>query len=183
MMRKSVPGTEGSRNPYRWANLRRRGFGYPAPPTLARLISAVLLPVLLITGVVAAQESGEAGETHERFQIVRDPDVPDLPFIDNPDPELCGIPEPFGKPNQAFLNGYYGGELIQSEVLLYDTHLRRSVVGSAPHGTEIEVILYQVNPELNYYLVRTVGLEENSEGWIPAPFVRFPGEPDPAEDL
>lgn len=31
----------------------------------------------------------------------RDPDIPPLPFPDNPDPSLCGIPTPWGPDNQA----------------------------------------------------------------------------------
>ena len=134
-----------------------------------------LLFVLALTGSVAlqlnlAQETSQA-ETHEGFLLKRDANVPDLPFEDNPDPTLCGIPEPWGEDDPAWLSGYFEGDLIQEEVLLYDSHLRRSIVGSAPNGTEIEIILFQVNPSLNYYLVRTVGLAENVEGWLPAPFV------------
>lgn len=134
----------------------------------------LLATVFLLGGAFTYGLAQEAQtETHEGFVLERDADVPELPFEDNPDPTLCGIPEPWGEEGPAWLSGYYEGELIQAEVLLYDSHLRRSVVGSAPTGTEIEIILFQVNPSLNYYLVRTVGLQENVEGWIPAPFVDF----------
>lgn len=136
----------------------------------------LLLTALLISSITfhwsGAQDTTEA-ESHEGFVLERDANVPDLPFEDNPDPTLCGIPQPWGEDEPAWLSGYYEGKLIQAEVLLYDSHLRRSVVGSAPTGTEIQIILSQANPSLNYYLVRTVGRDENVEGWIPAPFVTF----------
>ena len=103
--------------------------------------------------------------------VERDADVPDLPFADNPDPNLCGIPEPWRDDAFAHLSGFYEGELIQSEVLLYDSHSRRSVKGRAPTGTPVEIILVQVNPVLNYYLVRTVDLAHEQEGWVPGPFL------------
>lgn len=112
-------------------------------------------------------------EKHQNGGLERNADVPELPFDDNPDPLLCGIPEPWGENKAAWLTGYYQGELIQEEVLLYDSHLRRSVVGRAPSGTEIEIKLYQVNPSLNYYFVRTLKTKTPQEGWIPAPFVNF----------
>ena len=130
-----------------------------------------LFVLFLVAPLAFSQEA--KSESHEGFTVERDANVPELPFEDNPDPTLCGIPEPWGDDDPAWLSGYYEGDLIQEEVLLYDSHLRRSVVASAPTGTEVDIILYQVNPSLNYYLVRTVGLEEELEGWIPAPFVSF----------
>lgn len=119
-----------------------------------------------------AQEATDHSQ-EPNFTLEHNTDVPELPFEDNPDPTLCGIPEPWGEDDPAWLSGTYEGELIQEEVLLYDSHLRRSVVGSAPTGTEIEIVLFQVNPSLNYYLVRTLGPDDVQEGWIPAPFVSF----------
>ena len=136
-----------------------------------------LLKLFVITLTMSALQLNLAQEsqteTHEGLTVERDANVPDLPFEDNPDPTLCGIPQPWGEDDPAWLSGYYEGELLQAEVLLYDSHARRSIVGSAPTGTEIEILLFQVNPSLNYYLVRTLNLEENVEGWIPAPFVSF----------
>ncbi len=108
--------------------------------------------------------------------IERDPDVPELPFPDNPDPLQCGIPIQWGNSdNRAWLNGIYEGEMVQPEVLLYDSHLRHSVVTSAPHGAEVEIVLYQPNPVLDFYMVRIVGAEGEGlrEGWVPAPFLSF----------
>lgn len=100
----------------------------------------------------------------------RDPDVPDLPFDDNPDPNQCGIPVQWGPSGQAWLSGVWEGELIQPEVLLYDSHQRRSITARAAHGTEVQVVLFQENPVLDYYLV---DLGAGEEGWIPAPFLSF----------
>lgn len=99
--------------------------------------------------------------------------VPELPFGDNPDPTLCGIPIQWGKNNQAWLNGVYEGELIQPTVFLYDSHLRKSVVGSMPSGTKIEILLYQQNPVLDFYLVHTIDIDPPQEGWVPDPFLQF----------
>lgn len=103
----------------------------------------------------------------------RDPDVPALPFPDNPDPSLCGIPTPWGSDNQAWLTGIYEGEMVQPEVMLYDSHLRMEIVAHATHGSEVEVILYQQNPVTDYYLVKIVGAESPNEGWVPGPFLSF----------
>jgi hypothetical protein len=101
--------------------------------------------------------------------------VPSLPFVDNPDPTQCGIPTRWGTTNnQAWLTGFYEGDLVQPIVYLYDSHLRRSVTASAPHGTEVEIVLVQENPTLDYYMVKIVGAPiEADEGWIPAPFLSF----------
>lgn len=110
-------------------------------------------------------------------EIKREPDVPDLPFADNADPALCGIPEPWGSHEPAYLSGVYEGELIQPTVFLYDSHLRRKIQAKAPHGAEVKILLSQSNPSLDYYLVKVVGAEQPNEGWVPAPFLSF--EPPP----
>lgn len=107
------------------------------------------------------------------IEAERDPNVPDLPFADNPDPNQCGIPIRWGSDDPAWLTGSYAGELIQPEVLLYDSHLRLDIAASAPHGSEVEVLLYQQNPVTDYYLVKIKGTEAPNEGWIPAPFLSF----------
>lgn len=107
------------------------------------------------------------------FDIERDPDVPSLPFDDNPDPSQCGIPVQWGgADSEAWLTGEWHGELIQPDVLLYDSHLRVSVTGKAPHGARVEVILFQENPVLDYYFVRVAGTTVR-EGWVPEPFLSF----------
>jgi hypothetical protein len=98
-------------------------------------------------------------------------EVPPLPFDDNPDPEACGIPRPWGKDDPATLTGMYEGELVQPIVFLYDSHLRDRVVGQVPDGGRVQVLLFQSNPVLDYYLVRSLDLPEAQEGWVPAPFV------------
>lgn len=101
--------------------------------------------------------------------------IPALPFDDNPDPTLCGIPTPYGtRNNTAWLSGVYDGELIQSVVYLYRDHLRDEIVALGPHGTEVEVVLYQSNPQLDYFMVRIPSAPEGQrEGWVPAPFLSF----------
>jgi len=135
-----------------------------------KVVFSFLLSVFVLSAFGFAQETSTV---EHGFDIVRDANVPDLPFEDNPDPTLCGIPEPWSEDGPAYLSGFYEGELIQEDVLLYDSHLRRSVVGSAVTGSEIKILLFQSNPSLNYYLVRTVGEDNVQEGWIPAPFVVF----------
>lgn len=98
--------------------------------------------------------------------------IPSLPFADNPDPNLCGIPQPWLEPQGAFLTGYYDGKLIEKDVFLYDSHLRRQITGQAPSDTKVTILLFQINPNLNYYLVRTLE-DKPQEGWVPAPFVGF----------
>ena len=113
-----------------------------------------------------------AGQAVE-YDIERDPDVPSLPFNDNPDPAQCGIPVQWGDNNSTpWLTGAWEGELIQPEVLVYDSHLRVSVTGGAAHGTEVTIVLFQENPVLDYYFVRIPG-EPAQEGWVPAPFLSF----------
>lgn len=104
----------------------------------------------------------------------RDPAVPELPFADNPDPTQCGIPIQWGDANNiAYLNGIYDGVMVQQDVLLYDSHLRLGITGQAPHGAEVEIVLYQQNPVIDYYFVKVASDRERSEGWVPAPFLSF----------
>lgn len=107
----------------------------------------------------------------------RSPEVPDLPFPDNPDPSQCGIPTQWGDDGQAWLSGTYQGELVQPVVFLYDSHLRLGVTAQAEHGSEVEVVLYQQNPVTDYYLVKIKGAEPTAQGWVPGPFLSF--EPVP----
>ncbi|MCA9838583.1 MAG: hypothetical protein KC422_16815 [Trueperaceae bacterium] len=99
--------------------------------------------------------------------------IPDLPFADNPDPNLCGIPEPWLEDDPAWLTGYYEGKLIAPQIFLYDSHLRRKIVAQVKSGAEIKILLRQVNPSLNYYLVRTLSEDPAQEGWVPEPFLSF----------
>lgn len=114
-----------------------------------------------------------------QLAAMRDPDVPELPFPDNPDPSQCGIPSQWSGDARAWLNGYYEGEMVQPIVFLYESHSRLRITSRAPHGTEVTVVLYQINPVVNYYMVRIVGPEGAGEGWIPEPFLSF----DPVEPL
>lgn len=126
----------------------------------------------------ASPATADADVRPVEYDIERDPDVPALPFDDNPDPEQCGIPVQWGSADDAgWLTGVWEGELIQPEVLVYNSHLRVSVTGSAPHGTQVEIVMYQQNPVLDYYYVRIPG-DPVQEGWVPRPFISFePVEP------
>jgi hypothetical protein len=99
--------------------------------------------------------------------------VPQLPFPDNLDPSLCGIPIRWGSDAPAWLDGHYQGKLIEPEVYLYESHARQRVVGRVKSGTSVKILLFQANPKLDYYLVQTQGLAKNLEGWVPGPFVRL----------
>ena len=96
-----------------------------------------------------------------------------MPFADNADPTLCGIPEPDDR--HGFATGELEGEIVQPIIYLYDSHARTSITGQIFPGTELQVELRQVNPTLNYYFVRTVNVEPAQSGWIPEPFIRFGG--------
>ena len=99
--------------------------------------------------------------------------IPPLPFPDNPDKSQCGIPTPWGKDTLAWLDGHYQGQLVQARVFLYDSHSRSRITGSAPTGARVRVVMFQQNPVLNYYFVRTINTGTAQEGWVPAPFLRL----------
>ncbi len=113
-----------------------------------------------------------ADSSNKAVALERSPEVPDLPFDDNPDPNQCGIPVQWGSNGQAWLTGIWEGELIQPEVYLYDSHLRLDVTGKTPHGTEVQILLFQENPALDYYFVKIEG-DTPLEGWVPAEFLSF----------
>lgn len=119
-----------------------------------------------------APSPGALASTPIEYDIERDPDVPALPFDDNPDPAQCGIPVQWGENGQAWLTGVWEDVLIQPEVLVYESHLRVSITGGAPHGTEVQIILFQENPVLDYYFVKIPG-DVPQEGWVPEPFLSF----------
>lgn len=100
-----------------------------------------------------------------------------LPFPDNPDPNACGIPRPWGKDDPAWITGPYQGRLLQPNVSLYDSHARREVVGRISHGGRVRILLAQANPARDYYYVRSLDLEPAQAGWAPAPFVALDAPP------
>lgn len=142
------------------------------------LIAAVLgsgLALLFGSLALASGEAESADETQaERSATAEHHEIPDLPFGDNPDPEACGIPQRWGSDDPAWLDGTWEGELIEPNVHLYDSHLRREVMGRAPSGTQVRVILFQDNPVLNYYMVEVAQPDGSRlQGWVPAPFLSF----------
>ncbi len=98
--------------------------------------------------------------------------VPPLPFASHNDPSLCGIPRPMGEGTTGLLDGHYRGRLVEPTVYLYDSHLRNAVTGEAPSGTPVEVLYFQSNPTLDYYLVRVRTATGSFDAWVPAPFLR-----------
>ena len=127
--------------------------------------------ILVVGLAVACTAFGSPLQLHEDEVKVPEFQVPDLPFADNPDPDACGIPERWGSDALAQLTGYYQRELVQPVVFLYDSHLRRAVTGQAKSGTKVRVLLFQDNPKLNFYFVKTG--DNPQEGWVPAPFLRL----------
>ncbi len=94
---------------------------------------------------------------------------PPLPFADNPDPTLCGIPTQDDR--RGIAHGEIDGELAGPIIYLYESHVRQRITGQIYPGAEVQILLSQSNPTLDYYFVKTVNVEPPQEGWIPAPFV------------
>ncbi len=156
--------------------------------TLWIALVALVIAAAGIAFSIMQQDSSDAAESGDsaafvqhdddyaaRLAELRDPNVPDLPFADNPDPTQCGIPTPWGKSDPAWLTGYYEGELVQPVVYLYDSHSRLSIKAEAPHGSQVEIVLFQSNPVTDYYMVKITGPDGKSagEGWVPEPFLSF----------
>lgn len=142
--------------------------------TVGAMVLAVAVTAVWLFDPPSSRIDLEAMVGHTPTEVVgREPEVPVLPFPDNPDPELCGKPEPWGAPDdRAWLSGVWEGDLIEPDVLLYDSHLRLSISGSAPHGTEVQIVLFQANPVLDFYFVETPGVN-GASGWVPGPFLSF----------
>lgn len=69
-------------------------------------------------------------------------------FDDDLDPDACGIPTPWGDDEPALLDGVWDGELIEPDVLLFDSHLRTTIVGQGAHGAEVGIVMHRGNPKL-----------------------------------
>jgi len=110
--------------------------------------------------------------TGAELELQRDADVPDLPFPDNPDPNACGIPTPYGG-STAWVTGVYQGQMIEPTVFLYDSHERLHITGSVASGTPVQVQLYQGNPVLDFYYVQSDTPNGPEKGWVPAPFLQL----------
>jgi hypothetical protein len=102
----------------------------------------------------------------------RDPNVPVLPFPDNPDPSQCGIPAVWGA-YPAWVTGLYQGQLLEPTVLLYDSHLCNHISGGLPSGTQVQIQLYQANPVLDFYYVQADTPSGPQKGWVPGPFLQL----------
>ena len=131
------------------------------------------LPTTTVQNLSEFEQNTDADETNANAESFANIDIPPLPFADNLDPTQCGIPTAWGGTNNiAWLNGYYDGELIRPTVYLYDSHARQEILATAPHGTEVEIVMFQANPTLNYYFVRIPDAPAGqNQGWVPAPFL------------
>jgi hypothetical protein len=141
---------------------------------MSRLILIVMLFLAACTPDDGVEET--AVPTENPIQATqRAAGIPPLPFGDNPDPTACGIPQQWrGTDNVAYLTGIYEDELVQDPVLLYDSHNRTKIMARAAHGTQVEVVMFQSNPVLDYYYVRIPDAPSGENlGWIPAPFLSF----------
>ena len=97
--------------------------------------------------------------------------VSDFPFATNPDPDLCGIPMPKGEGFHGVLHATFEGVLQVEVVHLFDSHLRAAVTGHVPAGASVEVVLFQDDPELDFFFVRWNGPDGTESVWAPAPFL------------
>jgi hypothetical protein len=121
---------------------------------MKRLAAAILIGLAVVWGGVSAHD-----------------EVPALPFATNPDPDLCGIPVPMGAGFVGLLHAEYDGEVQEAPVHLVDSHLRAAVTGHVPAGATVEVVLFQENPELDFYFIRWSGPNGVVSGWVPAPYL------------
>lgn len=97
--------------------------------------------------------------------------VPELPFPSEQDPLLCGLPQALGAGVTGRVDGYFRGELVEPEVHLYDSHLRRKVVGHLPNGALVIVTMFQDNPVLDFYFVTAETDAGTLKGWIPEEYL------------
>jgi hypothetical protein len=135
---------------------------------VALVISTACSSAATIAGLATPRPATPAAEV----ALQRDADVPDLPFSDNPDPNACGIPSPYGG-GTAWATGMYQGQMVEPTVVLYDSHERLHITGAVPSGTPVQVQLYQANPVLDFYYVQSDTLNGPQKGWVPAPFLQF----------
>lgn len=75
---------------------------------LVGLVVVVGLTALVWTRLGAEDRKTAPAEAHTQTGVaqlaaLRDPDVPELPFADNPDPSQCGIPSPWSGEARAWL--------------------------------------------------------------------------------
>ncbi len=137
----------------------------------AAVLSTIVVLCAACSGATQAPPTPSVYEV-QTVALQRDPDVPELPFPDNPDPNACGIPTPWNG-YEAWVNGTYQDQLVQPTVFLYDSHERLHITGAVPSGTPVQVELYQANPVLDFYFVRADAASGPQKGWVPAPFLQF----------
>lgn len=148
-------------------------------PMGLRTMAAFSLGVVLALASACSSAGGTSipltpstGTQAADLSLQRDADVPPLPFPDNPDPNACGIPAPYGA-SPGWVTGVYQGQMIEPTVLLYDSHERLHITGAVVSGTPVQVELYQSNPVLDFYYVQADTPSGLEKGWVPAPFLQF----------
>ncbi len=100
--------------------------------------------------------------------------VPPFPFDDLPDTDTCNVPQPLGSGFTGTLHGEIEGVLVEAMVYLYDSLARSRVMGLVAAGAEVEVVLKQSNPVIDFFMVRYRSADGRTvEGWVPAPFLRL----------
>ncbi len=139
------------------------------------MLVPVTLLILLLAGPTLASATGSPEPANDASPDAPLPPPPPLPFDDNPDPDQCGIPTPLGDGVTGSVSGRYDGRLVFERVHLYDSHLRAKVTGLVPDGARVEVVMMQINPTLDFFLVRWEGPDGRVQGWIPAPFLDLDG--------
>jgi hypothetical protein len=142
--------------------------------TVDRTAQRLRRTVALVLALVALNAA--AGADRGADLVLPGPDapiaVPDFVFDDNPDPDECGIPQSMGGGYRGTLHGSVDGVVVEPMVYLYGSHLRAEVRGTVRAGSVVEVVMYQSNPVLDYYLVRFRSEDGRSvEGWVPAPLL------------
>jgi hypothetical protein len=149
----------------RWAIVWRKGVEGLGPRRSGNIAVGLLLVVALL--LAAGCMSAPAVIAAPTDSIPETP--PPLPFNDNPDPTLCGIPTQDNR--RGVVHGEVNGEPVGPIIYFYDSHLRQNVTGQIFPGAEVKILLSQSNPTLDYYFVKTINVEPPQEGWVPAPFV------------
>ncbi len=149
-------------------SIRFREKEEPSPGSLlirVAITGAILFIVAWMTGACIAPQANTAPDAPFPQEI------PPLPFADNPDPTLCGLPQSDGR--KGVITGEYNSEVVQPIVYLYNSHLRESIVGQVYPGTKVKITLRQSNPSLDYFFVETIDVDPPQKGWAPAPFVEI----------
>lgn len=141
---------------------------------MTRFATATACALLLATVTLMAPASKGQAETLVLPTAGAPIAVPPFPFDELPDTVTCSVPQPLGLGVSGTLHGEIGGVLVEPMVYLYDSLARSRVMGLVAAGSEVEVVLKQSNPVIDFFMVRYRSDDGRSvEGWVPAPFLRL----------